>query len=52
MRYSKAIAAGVVGLVGYLFLKWGITFDPELEAALLMLAEGIVVYAVPNRPNV
>jgi hypothetical protein len=50
MRYGKAVAAAVVGLIGWFLLRNGIDFDPELEAALLALVEGAVVWAVPNRP--
>jgi hypothetical protein len=39
-----------VGLIGWLLLRYQITLDPEVEAALLTIVEGIVVYTVPNTP--
>lgn len=47
--YNKAIAAGIVGLVGLIVTALGYSFSPEIQTALLTLVTAIVVWAVPNR---
>lgn len=47
--FNKAIAAGIVGLVGLIVTALGYGFSPEIQTALLTIVTAVIVWAVPNR---